>query len=90
MFCCFLQEQSVRPPYGKEVIPCITQKLNKRLVDGSRYVGSQVSQKISYWKELHSDYTQLINQQHGMGYGWDDDMQMVVLSDNQWEYFRAI
>jgi hypothetical protein len=65
-------------------------KLNKRLVDGSSYGAIQVSQKIGSWRDLHKDYTQLMNQHHGTGYGWDDDMQMVVLSDDQWEHFRVV
>ena len=85
-----LQEKGVRPPYGKDVIPHISKKFNKRLVDGSSYLESQVSRKIGNFRDLHKDYTQLINQQHDTGYGWDDDMQMVVLSDDQWEHFRAV
>jgi hypothetical protein len=72
------------------VIPRISKKFNKCLVDGSSYLESQVSRKIGFFRDLHKDYTQLINQQHGTGYGWDDDMQMVVLSDDQWEHFRAV
>ena len=82
-----LQEQGVRPFYGPRVIPRITQKLNKRLVDGSSYVGSQVSWKIGHFRDLHRDYTQVMNQQHGTRYGWDDNQRMVVLSPDQWEHF---
>jgi hypothetical protein len=49
-------------------------KLNKHLVDGSSYRTTQASWKIESWRDLHRDYTQLMNQQHGMGYGLDDDM----------------
>jgi hypothetical protein len=85
-----LQEKGVRSPYGKDVIPRISKKFNKRLVDGSSYLESQVSRKIGLFRDLHKDYSQLINQQHGTGYGWNDDMKMVVLSEDQWEHFRAV
>jgi hypothetical protein len=75
-----LQGKGVRPSYGPRVIPRITKKLNKQLVDGSSYIGSQVSRKIGHFRELHKDFTQLKNQQHGTEYGWDDVQQMVVLS----------
>ncbi|KAE8037817.1 hypothetical protein FH972_010372 [Carpinus fangiana] len=84
-----LQEEGVRHPYGTAVIPRITKKFNKHLKDGSSYGTGQISRKIGKWRELHRDYTQLKNQQHGTGYGWDDDMQMVVLSEDQWEHFRV-
>jgi hypothetical protein len=68
----------------------ITRKFNKQLKDGSSYGSGQISRKIRKFKELHRDYTHLKNQQHGTGYGWDDDMQMVVLSEDQWEHFRVV
>jgi hypothetical protein len=85
-----LQEEGVRHPYGTSVMPRITKKLNKHLKDSSSYGSGQISRKIGKLKELHRDYTHLKNQQHGTGYGCDDDMQMVVLSEDQWEHFRVV
>jgi hypothetical protein len=85
-----LQEEGVHHPYGTSVLPRITRKFNKQLKDGSSYGSGQISRKIEKFRELHRDYTHLKNQQHGTRYGWDDDMQMVVLSEDQWEHFRVV
>jgi hypothetical protein len=84
-----LQEDGVLPPYARQLSK-ITIMLNQRLFDGTVYNENQVDGKLKYLKNLYVHYLEFVRDKAGTGCGWDDELETVTGTSEQWEHIRVV
>ena len=84
-----LQEDGVLPPYARHLSK-ITIMLNQRLSDGTVYNENQVDGKLKYLKNLYVHYLEFVRDKAGTGCGWDDELETVTGTSEQWEHIRVV
>jgi hypothetical protein len=84
-----LQEDGVLPPYARQFSK-ITIMLNQRLSDGTVYNENQVDGKLRYLKNLYVHYLEFVRDKAGTGCGWDDELETVTGTSEQWEHIRVV